>query len=91
MAAFGYLKNGVRTGLTPQDSTTDTVVYSPSPAATQVEKCNGRCRGGDVMCFPERAIGHFTQRKKHGPFLLAFSLLIKIGVAESQAKGPVGC
>jgi hypothetical protein len=42
--------------------------------ATQVEKSNVRCRCGDVTSFPQRAVIHFIQRKKHCPLFLASPL-----------------
>ena len=61
----GCWKNGLWTALTPLDSTKDSVGYSLSLLASQVVKCNVRCRGGAVWSFRQRAVCHFIQRKKH--------------------------
>jgi hypothetical protein len=71
----GYRKSGIWTGLTPLNSTRDSVGYSLSLPATQVVKCNVCCGGGDAIFCAQRAIGHFIEKNKHYPLSLAFPLL----------------
>ena len=75
LSATGYWKNGLWAALPPLDSTKYPVRYSLPPPATQVVKCNVRCRCGEVSTFPQRAISHFIEKNKHCPLFLAFPLL----------------
>ena len=71
----GCWKNGLWTALTPLDSSKDSVGYSFSLLASQVVKCNARCRGENAVSCPQRAISHFIEKNKHCPPFLASPLL----------------
>lgn len=71
----GYWKNSLWTALAPLDSTKDSVSYSLSLPATQVEKGNVRCGGGDAVSYPQSAISHFIEKNKYRSLFLASPLL----------------
>jgi hypothetical protein len=69
---------------------TDSISHSLSPAATQVEKCNRGCRGGDAISYSNNAVSHFIEKNRHFPLFLASSLLFQVQLIGPHAKGRMG-